>query len=1011
MKTTTIGRIGAIVTGAAMLGTAVASALAGAVTVDATLTKGFFYDDNMNPKVQMVVGDKAQASDGAVAGQIAAMIGNMAFKSTSANAGGGAQTVASWQVPCTSLGCTGGTGTATGEVTLSWEAIGLIGEVQQREMNCDIYDDTGDWMEMTDLDDGGDGGNFCDDSEVFGPEDTVGTTLVGSCETGVGANIAILKTGEFANEICTICYNFCDIALGCEPHLMSEWVNLSCDLMTLGYDCEDQELKLLVDDDAIVYNVFTDDILTEDILDDGDPAALVGQSYLGKIILGQHEYYVENVDDNSITIVCGATGKATTSAPMEYIAPAEGSDCDAADSGETYSLKLVGAQTIEEKGVVDVTLEVTKPDGTTEQVTSGISGTPVVGDLKVKLQRGTAASNVITGEQSFSADLLVWYVPSEYTFEDDEEYTEEGVKDDEGIWELNFNGGDAADVTIGGLEALEENEELLTDLDMPDDLEENEQFDDCYDGAVTDYNDTPVIRFLEFALQQEDIYTELPEGDMIQLPFNDGKYLLSDLKFGYLGLMNENFLADNLVDETVLDFNIDAISFEDSTGDDLTLYRKVTVDFVDEWGTSLDDVRLDEGPFETDDENMVIINDVVYRIDNVVYDDDDNTQVFMEYSIKDGTDWTEYEIEDEDTAGDAFTFDTNITNAAPYNNSYIESALAGEFLNFSAVGAPTPGWIENTGPDTVATWIIRNLDSTNEGEWEIWVDKDENGNMSMAQTLTGALVWMDTEFENKVFFLANDSVIVVWGDDDTGAEDLVAIQVSEDNETQIGETYVFVDACLYDDNDCEDIAQGEEDGKLVSLSGAWIDITGTEIEEPEDSDETDDVLTEVVVTIPEDEMRPTVFFGLESSTNASSIEITEGDVGTVVDIGGLDVTVEEFGVTGSCGAPVAGGETLVTCASKEVTCATTPYTTKTPVAIGYKLVVVEGAQDASKNLVLIGGPSVNSLTKDLTTATELCAGAQVKLSGNKLLVAGCEAADTASAAEALKTKLAELLAA
>jgi hypothetical protein len=209
--------------------------------------------------------------------------------------------------------------------------------------------------------------------------------------------------------------------------------------------------------------------------------------------------------------------------------------------------------------------------------------------------------------------------------------------------------------------------------------------------------------------------------------------------------------------------------------------------------------------------------------------------------------------------------------------------------------------------------------------------------------------------------------------------------------------------CSYP-TDCRKIAEGEDDGVLLGLSGALIAVEGDEdVEEPEDSNrDEDETIEKVTVTIPENELRPTIFFGLEETQNSSSITITDADVNTVVNIGGLDVTVEEFGVTGTVsGGTVVGGEAVtVECDPVTVTCDAVTVETMAPANIGYKLVVVEGAQTKS-NLVLIGGPSVNSMTKDMTTVDELCTAAVVKLVGNKLLVAGCEAADTAAAAQDL----------
>ena len=295
MKTTTIGRIGAIVTGAAMLGTAVASAFAGAALDTSGLQKGFFVDNGV-PQVQVVVGEKAAASDGAAAGQIAAMIGNMAFATTTVKQAGGSMEVAGGTTTCTPSAAECAAGNAAGQVKLSWAAIGLMGDLEQKQMSCDIYKSG---MNLSELTDGGDGlGDWSDLNhdydnqssdisfsdryvEVYTPEDTVANNMIGSCEVSKSA-VSILKTGEFKNEICSICYNFCDIALGCEPHQMSEFVEIDGSYMNVKYDCAEGKMVYNIDNDgAIKYNIFTDDIVDEDVLDapKGTNGDLIAQSY------------------------------------------------------------------------------------------------------------------------------------------------------------------------------------------------------------------------------------------------------------------------------------------------------------------------------------------------------------------------------------------------------------------------------------------------------------------------------------------------------------------------------------------------------------------------------------------------------------------------------------------------------------------------------------------------------------------------------------------------------------
>ena len=1087
MKTTTIGRIGAIVAGAAMLGTAVASAFAGAVEVPSGLSKGFFVDANGVPQVQVVVGEKAAASDGAAAGQIAAMIGNMAFSTTTATQAGGTVEVQGGTTTCTPSAAECGAGSAEGQVKLSWAAIGLMGDLEQRQMDCTIYASGMDLINMTEGGDDGDWSDLntatdtmysalnpkCGDlgcyAEVYTPEDTVANNMIGSCEI-TKTDVSILKEGEFANEICSICYNFCDIALGCEPHLMQEWVEIYGERMIVDYDCTDERLEFSIDDDgAIYYNVFTDDILTEDVLDDDDD--LVGQSYLGKIILGQHEYYVEDLDDDSITIVCGAKGTVTTTAPMEYVPPAEGSACDAGDSGQTYSIRLIGAQTIEEKGVVDVTLEVSRPDGATEVITTGISGKPTVGDIKVKLQRGTTASNVITGEQSFSAEILVYYVPSEYTFyTDDSTDDSEGIYDEQGVavedgysgiedvraaWQLAFN-GDASErslsqvLTIADLcgdnesDGMEEDELLDLEYMLPEDIEENGHCDDCYEDAAE--QDVEIVRYLRFSLLDND--NDLPEGELIQLPFNDGKYLLSELKFGYLGLMDDEFRAWNMQDKTTVTVSVEeADVYNDTEKEYQDFLTAVMLSYTDDDGKRWE-VRIDEGPF--DGGEMVLFGDdtpQIMRIDKVDYDDDDDLWNVTYRLLESDGDWSsKYNAVLDETSCDDLLVDSQL------NDIFVSIEYCDDTPLDDGVGVWPAG----------SMWMVDSGDEPDEDydDGLLYIDVDWDAYTSgfllvpVADMVSGFDV--QTEFGNDVevwggwyYINVNESnlsqgnitdgdAVVLYsrdlggGQTQTGSEDQVWIWLDDSpywnetdgsfmdcDDTGVGmcESVVEITDDANDEtcdlgSDCDDIAIGDENGVLLSLSGALVSVTGdSDIEEPEDSgnDDSNEVISEVEMTVPENELRPTVFFGIESSQNTSSITITEADQGTIVDIGGIDVTVDEFGVSVSGGGVVVGGtETTVTCPSRTAECPDVQVSTKAPAAIGYKLVVLDSDGASKSNLVLVGGPAVNTMTADLVTVDDLCnpKTAVIKqATANKLVVAGCDASDTTAAADSLVTWL------
>jgi len=996
MKTTTIGKIGAITAGAAMLGTAVAGALAGAaVSNDLTSSDvSMFFNGDMSPKVQLVVGEKAQASDGAAAGKIAAVIGNLAYSSTSKT-----ETMQA-DVPEETATCEASSGevipgeeSAEGEVVLSFSSSGVVGDLEQREMNCEIYDyaGSGHKLELVNLTEGGDSGSYCDAVnfrdgntafiETYTPESTLQSVSWSQCSTVAGTGVEPLREEEFDNEICTICYDYCDLALNQEAHLMSEWVDIDCENLLLEYNCDDEQLELEVEQDSLSYTVFTDDLLTDDILDEDDD--LVGQAYLGKILLGQEEYYVEQISDDKITIVKGESLKGiTTAAPASYTTP----------EGDEYQIKIVGAQTLEQSGVVDVTLEVTKPDSTKVQVTSGISGTPIVGDLKVKLQRGNAATNVITGESSFTADILVWYIPSEYAFEDDEKYTEEGVKDDDGIWTLDFNAGE--NVLVGGLDDLEENENLTTDEELPDDVEENDHYDGGYNEAEnandtsTTYGDTPVIRALRFDLNDD---VDLAVGEKIQLPFNDGAYLLSDLKFGYEGLTDENFNALDDVDTTTIEIERDSADVYNRTEEPLSRETAVTIDYIDQWGDSMS-VRIDGGPYE--DGDSFFANGKVYRIDDIdpTADVDDgqneglgwiwnltcNGSVTLELSVKDSGDW--------DDVADCVL--VNMTQAqVDANNMTVVSVLEDVVADVEYTHAAAC----ITGTTLYADYADDGTDPT----LQIYSDIDGDNVIDLE---TGGNV--DTEFDGEVWFSANDGIITIDGDSDSGSEREILVTMFNDTSNDV-KTFVNVTTC---EETCDEYAEGDdEDGSIISLDGSVITIDSTSVEEPEDADDVDLIGT-VTIVVPQEQLRPTIFFGTSSTSNESEVSITDADVGSIVNIGGVDVTVDEFGVVGSVSAGTIVGEdgeaTTISCGGG-TTDVTVTYDATEVKSIGYSLVVVEGKQSSGKSLVLVGGPVVNSLTKEVVK--EIKEGEQLikKAGASKLVVAGYSAADTQAAADEL----------
>jgi hypothetical protein len=212
----------------------------------------------------------------------------------------------------------------------------------------------------------------------------------------------------------------------------------------------------------------------------------------------------------------------------------------------------------------------------------------------------------------------------------------------------------------------------------------------------------------------------------------------------------------------------------------------------------------------------------------------------MEYSIKDGDDWDEYEKEDDNDPGDALLFDSYFPAAglSPRIMSAVESIY--NTITFA------PFWREPDDKDPSVTWILRTLDSNDESDWELWVNKDGDAGMSMAETCHSPgcgcedSAAVKTEFDSDVTFCARSFNVKIAGSTNTGAEDQIRIRLTDDQNLVSDVSRVEIDdedcyECTLDDSDCEEIAEAEEDGTLVSLSGATIVIDGSEVEEPQSS--------------------------------------------------------------------------------------------------------------------------------------------------------------------------------
>jgi hypothetical protein len=163
----------------------------------------------------------------------------------------------------------------------------------------------------------------------------------------------------------------------------------------------------------------------------------------------------------------------------------------------------------------------------------------------------------------------------------------------------------------------------------------------------------------------------------------------------------------------------------------------------------------------------------------------------------------------------------------------------------------------------------------------------------------------------------------------------------------------------------------EEDTLLITPQGgtrATIDWGG--------SREVD----KVTVCQPQDVVYSTIFLGTEETTTTIDAIITKADEGTEKTVGCCSYLVKEFGVQ----AESVEAETV----------------SINPI-VG-NLVVPEIAADTTKNLIVVGGPSVQGLCGLTKDEIQAASGQYVvKKDGKKVYVAGWTAADTVDAGNAL----------
>lgn len=462
-----IKKIGSIVAGTAMLGSALSAPVIAGLD-SAGLTKGFFYDANFNPIVQIVVGQKGMATDAVAAGNIAATVGNLAYMTKTVTP-------------------TGPTYVPEGQVVITTAARGAIGDYVQ-----DTDDPTTEETELF-YDDGK--GIYFEGERTYERGDFTSYTL--ECDKQTRTEAGLLRTGTYGNIHCLFCQNLCLEALENPTHDMKEKITIDSEgihYYEAGIDSDDSEsLKMDIEKGSVKYTVKTDFIPMKRITQNigGDADDYIDFAYRGKMILFGEEYYVKKIDGSKIYLCDGKVLDGVTS--EGFTAEYNG-----------YKFKIDHLIYAAEYTVAGILLDVEKPDGTVVQVQISKMAPGIVDDLEIA---GVYAEEAAALQ---SASIIVYDLSTEVILVDGEDLEIGGeVKKD---WEVEFNVVDTcdddADCDIGEYDDMDDDmknallkEITVTynhDLDGDEALEKDESllfpnnFRLTFKGYMTnDYRESP----------------------------------------------------------------------------------------------------------------------------------------------------------------------------------------------------------------------------------------------------------------------------------------------------------------------------------------------------------------------------------------------------------------------------------------------------------------------------------------------------------------------------------------
>jgi len=183
----TIKKITSIVAGGLLISSAIVG-MASAGLESSGIEEGFFYNNNYDPIVQVVVGEDGMATDAVAAGNIAAVIGNLAYTNAATN--------------------------ATGKVTLGVKSKGAIGKFEQMSYSAS------DSIISEEFYNNNEGLKFDDEERSYNKGSFIKYSL--ACDMSQRETANLLQEPSYNNVHCFFCETLCLDELENPEHEMSE---------------------------------------------------------------------------------------------------------------------------------------------------------------------------------------------------------------------------------------------------------------------------------------------------------------------------------------------------------------------------------------------------------------------------------------------------------------------------------------------------------------------------------------------------------------------------------------------------------------------------------------------------------------------------------------------------------------------------------------------------------------------------------------------------------------------